>query len=82
VEGIGPGDIILWSSYHIVFYTFVVKLNRCDIELKGITYDVAVKSLNDIKFLYFCIMWYICLFFVNFRMKGFRFCRTSSSIQK
>ena len=62
MEGIGPGVYILWSLYHILLYSFVVRLNKCDRGLKGLTCGVEVRRLNDSKFLYLCIMLYVCMF--------------------
>lgn len=62
MEGIGPGVYILWPLYHIMLYSFVVKLNRCDSELKCVTYEVEVRRLNVSKVLYLCIMSYVCMF--------------------
>lgn len=51
-----PGVHILWSLYHVLLYGFVVKLNSCDSELKGVNCEVEVRRLNDSKFLYLCIL--------------------------
>jgi hypothetical protein len=52
-----------------MLHRFVVKLNICDSELKGVTYEEAVRSLNDSKFLYFCIMCYVCMFLLILEWK-------------
>ena len=62
MEGIGPWVYILWPLYHIMLYGFVVKLNRCDSELKCVTYEVEVRRLNVSKVLYLCIMSYVYMF--------------------
>ena len=56
MEEIGPEVYILWSLYHILLYSFAVKLNRCDSELKGVNCEVEVRRLNDSKFLCLYIM--------------------------
>jgi hypothetical protein len=45
-----------------MLYSFVVKLNRCDSELKCVTYEVEVRRLNVSKVLYLCIMSYVYMF--------------------